>query len=80
MSSSAYIVDAVRTAGGSRQAHPENRLTVSAPYPRTGTESCAQGASDQADIKAQFTAISAALDGQDLESSSRQRQVLLRAL
>jgi TonB family protein len=33
-------------------------------------------ASDQADIQGQFTAISAALDGQDLESASRQRQVL----
>jgi TonB family protein len=37
-------------------------------------------ASDQADIQAQFTAISAALDGQDLESASRQRQVLYHRL
>ena len=33
-------------------------------------------ASDQADIQAQFTAISTALDGQDLESASRLVQVL----
>jgi len=37
-------------------------------------------ASDQADIQAQFTAISAALDGQDLESANRQRQVLYHRL
>jgi TonB family protein len=37
-------------------------------------------ASDQADIQAQFSAISAALDGQDLESAGRQRQVLYHRL
>ncbi len=37
-------------------------------------------ASDQADIQGQFTPISAALDGQDLESANRQQQVLYHRL
>src|SRR5258708_26743434 len=37
-------------------------------------------ASDQADMQGQFTPISAALDGQDLESANRQQQVLYHRL